>query len=143
MYHRAQLSGSGNYRNKLFNTFGTGGLGDGQGFNNMDFYTILNAIVQEETVRQHNDWNHHNYRVGTDFFLGKKHTLGFLLSGAASQRANVGLDRITLARQATPGLIDSILVATTIGDNRRSQQTYNLNYRFDNTKGRSLNVDLD
>ena len=47
IYHRANLSGTGNYRNKWFNTFGTAGLGDGRGFNNMDFFSTLNGIAQE------------------------------------------------------------------------------------------------
>lgn len=143
VYHRANLSGSGNYRNKRFNTFGTVGVGDGKGYNNMDFYSILNGIVQDETIRQNNDWNSYNYRLGTDFFLGKAHTIGFLISGGTNKRAEEGYDRITLAQQNTPDLIDSILVASTLENNRHKQQTYNLNYRFDNTKGRSLNVDLD
>ena len=143
VYHRANLSGSGNYRNKRFNTFGTVGVGDGKGYNNMDFYSILNGIVQDETIRQNNDWNSYNYRLGTDFFLGKAHTIGFLISGGTNKRAEEGYDRITLAQQNTPDLIDSILVASTLENNRHRQQTYNLNYRFDNTKGRSLNVDLD
>ena len=143
VYHRANLSGSGNYRNKRFNTFGTVGVGDGKGYNNMDFYSILNGIVQDEISRQHNDWNSTNYRLGTDFFLGKAHTIGFLISGGNNKRAGTGYDRITLAQQNTPALIDSILVATTLENNRRQQQTYNLNYRFDNAKGRSLNMDLD
>ena len=143
VYHRANLSGSGNYRNKRFNTFGTIGVGDGRGYNNMDFYSILNGIVQDEISRQHNDWNSTNYRLGTDFFLGKAHTIGFLISGGNNKRAGTGYDRITLAQQNTPALIDSILVATTLENNRRQQQTYNLNYRFDNAKGRSLNMDLD
>ncbi|MBC7773937.1 MAG: TonB-dependent receptor [Phycisphaerae bacterium] len=142
-YHRANLSGSGNYRNKRFNTFGTASVGNGAGFNNMDFYSYLNGIVQDEINRRNNDWDNFNYRVGTDFFLGKQHTLGFLVSGANSNRIGRGLNRITLAQETTPNLIDSILVATTTENHQREQQTYNLNYRFDNTKGRSLNVDLD
>jgi len=143
VYHRANLSGSGNYRNKRFNTFGTAGVGNGAGFNNMDFFSYLNGIVQDETNKRNNEFDNYNYRVGADFFLADKHTLGFLVSGGNNNRIGLGMNRITLAQDTTPTLIDSILVANTTENNRRQQQTYNLNYRFDNTKGRSLNMDLD
>ncbi len=143
VYHRANLSGSGNYRNKRFNAFGTAGLGDGAGFNNMDFFSYLNGMVQDETNKRNNEWDNYNYRAGADFFLGEKHTLGLLVSAGNNKRIGRGINRITLAQQSTPQLIDSILVATSTENNRRDQQTYNLNYRFDNKKGGSLNVDLD
>ncbi|MBL7808971.1 MAG: TonB-dependent receptor family protein, partial [Saprospiraceae bacterium] len=49
----------------------------------------------------------------------------------------------TLAQETTPNQIDSILIANTTEENSRKQQTYNLNYRFDNASGRTLNIDLD
>lgn len=141
--HRANLSGSGNYRNKRFNAFGTAGLGDGAGFNNMTFLSYLNNMVQNELNNHRNDWQFYNYRAGADFFLAKKHTLGFLAGGGYNTADNNSYNRITLAGDQTPALIDSILVARNTADNSRRQQTYNLNYRFDNAKGRSLNVDMD
>jgi hypothetical protein len=142
-YHRANLSGSANYRNKRFNTFATGGIGDGAGYMNMDFFSRLNGIVQDEINNHRNNWDFFNYRVGTDFFLAKNHTVGFLIGGGENTRNSRSFNRITLAQASTPQLIDSILVADTEADYDRSQQTYNLNYRFDNSKGRSLNVDFD
>lgn len=143
IYHRANLSGTANYRNKRFNAFGNVGVGNGAGFNNMDFFSYLNGMVQDEINDRNNDWDFYNYRVGADYFLADKHTLGFLVSGGDNGRNSLGYNRITLAQQSTPNLIDSILVAHTIENNQRQQQTYNLNYRFDNTKGKTLNVDLD
>lgn len=142
-YHRANLSGSGNYRNKRFNTFGTAGLGDGSGFNEMKFYSYLNNLVQDEINNHQNNWQNYNYRVGTDFFLADRHTLGFLAGGGYNTGSNNSFNRITLAGADTPALIDSILVAKNTANYSRRQQTYNINYRFDNTKGRSLNVDAD
>jgi len=142
-YHRANLNGSGNYRNKRFNAFGNAGLGDGGGFNNMNFLSYLNGLEQDEINNRRNTWDNYNYRVGADFFLGNKHTFGFLVGGTQNDRISRGYNRITLAQASTPELIDSILVANTTDNNQRQQQTYNLNYRFDNTKGRSLNVDID
>ena len=142
-YHRANLSGSGNYRNKRFNAFGTAGLGDGAGFNNMTFLSYLNNMVQNELNNHRNNWQFYNYRIGADFFLAKRHTIGFLAGGGNTAADNNSYNRITLANDNTPAAIDSILVARNTADNSRRQQTFNLNYRFDDTKGRSLNMDLD
>ena len=143
IYYKANLSGSGNYRNKRFNAFGTAGVGNNLGFHNMDFHSLQNGIVQDEINDRKNDADNYNYRVGADFFLADHHTVGFLVGGSDNTRSNQAYNRITLAQQNTPEMIDSILVANTNEQNHRQQQTYNLNYRFDNTKGRSLNVDLD
>ncbi len=142
-YHRANLTGSANYRNRSVNAFGTGSVGDGGGFNKMLFESYQNNLVQHEINNHKNDWRNYNYRLGADFFLAKNHTIGFLAGGGDNISDNTSYNRITLALEATPDNIDSILVANNTADNSRTQQTYNLNYRFDNAKGRSLNVDLD
>ncbi|MCW5921025.1 MAG: TonB-dependent receptor [Saprospiraceae bacterium] len=142
-HHRSNLSSSANYRNKRLNAFGTGGLGDGVGFHEMKFLSYLNGMEQREINNQRNDWDFLNYRVGADFFLTDKHTIGLLVGGGSNKRLNYSFNRITLAQENTPALIDSILVANTTANNLRHQQTYNLNYRFDNKNGRSLNMDFD
>jgi iron complex outermembrane receptor protein len=135
-YHRANLSGTANYRNKRFNAFGNVGIGNGAGFNNMDFFSYLNGMVQDEINDRTNSWDFYNYRAGADFFLADKHTIGFLVSGGDNGRSSQGYNRITLAQQSTPQSDRQHLVANTTENNHRQQQTYNLNYRFDNAKGR-------
>jgi iron complex outermembrane receptor protein len=142
-YHRANLSGTVNYRNKHFNAFANAGIGNGQGFHNMDFFSRLNGMEQLEINDRTNTWESYNYRAGADFFLGKNHTIGLLIGGSENLRDSRLFNRITLAQQTTPNQIDSILIANTTEENTRHQQTYNLNYRFNNSDGRTLNIDLD
>lgn len=143
VYPRVNLNGTGNYRNKLFNTFVTGGIGGGTGFNNMEFDSYLNNIYQHETNNSKNEWQNYNFRLGTDFFIAKKHTLGFLVNTGANVNDRYSTNRITLSPEETPTAIDSILVANNTADDDRTNQTYNVNYRFDNGKNRTLNIDLD
>lgn len=143
IYHRANLSGTGNYRNKLVNLFGNAGIGNGAGFNNMKFFSYLNDLVQDEINLSRNQFEYYNYRVGADFFLGKNHTLGILTNGSSSQRTNRGYNRITLAQQATPSQIDSILIANSTAMMQRSERAFNLNYQMIHPKGRTLTIDLD
>jgi len=142
-YARKNFSANGNYRNKLFNTFATAGFGDGKVFNELEFQSYQNGLFLDETMDNRNNWEAYNYRLGTDFFLAENHTAGFLISGRSMNGTRRSLNRIALSQQNMPTQIDSILVANTQADDTRTGETYNLNYRFDNGKGRTLNLDLD
>lgn len=142
-YGRINSSANGNYRNKKMNAFANVGGGGGGGFNDMQFRSFQNGLLLTETNDNVNDWRYINLRAGADFFLSKNHTIGFLASANRGSRESNSLNRIGISRQSMPAQVDSLLVAKTIGDNTNRQNTYNLNYRFDNAKGRSLNIDLD
>lgn len=142
-YGRANLSGTGNYRNKKVNIFGSGLLDKGKRFDDMKFLSYQNDIIQDEINENLSEFQNANYRLGFDYFLNKNQTVGFLIGGAKNLADRSNYNRIALSPQSNPNSIDSILVARNTIDNPRSQQTYNLNYRFDNGKGKVFNVDLD
>ncbi|MFZ4475797.1 MAG: TonB-dependent receptor domain-containing protein [Saprospiraceae bacterium] len=142
-HYRSNLTGNGNYRNKYLNAFGTASIGSGVGINEMDFVSYLNNMVQEEINDSKNDWRNYNYRAGIDFPIAEYHTIGLLAGGGKTTSDNTSYNHITLAQAANPTQIDSILIANNTANSTRKQQTYNLNYRYDNTKGRSFNFDLD
>lgn len=143
VYHRLNLNGSGNYRNKKMNLFGSAGLGDRVSFSNMDFESFQNGLRLGETFRPRNAFKVFDYRLGADFFLHKKHTIGFLVRGGQSDQRATSVNRIEISRMQTPTFIDSILLANTRTTGDRSNQQANLNYRFDNSKGRTINIDVD
>lgn len=143
IYNRGGMNANGNYRNKALNTFASIGAGRGTGFTKIVFESFQNGLKLDEYNRFANDWNHYNYRVGADFFIGANHTLGFIVNGMNMFNDRRNINRIVIANQVTPTMIDSILVAQNTADDERSNNAYNLNYRFDNKKGRSLNIDLD
>ncbi len=136
-------SASGNYRNKWMNTFVTIGGNDAERFNDMDFESTQNGLFLEESNRMRNLASGYNFRVGTDFFLGDKNTIGFMVSGNDFTGEHLNLNRIAISPQSTPNAVDSILVSDNSSTWARQRYTYNLNYRYDNRKGRSLNVDVD
>jgi len=142
-YSRQTASATANYRNKVLNVFGNVGLGDGRGFTDMLFLSRQNGLVLDETFNGRIHWQFANYRAGADFFLGKNHTLGILVDGGQRLMDRNNHDRIAISSQSAPAQIDSILIAQTTGNDTRGQNTYNLNYRFDNGKGQTLNLDLD
>ncbi len=142
-FARANLSGTGNYRNKAMNVFANAGVGDGGGFNDMLFLSWQNGLILDESNYNVNDWRHLNYRLGTDFFGSKNHTLGFLVGGNRSMNVGNTLNRLTIAPANAPAQLDSVLIANSRSERHGKQNTFNLNYGFDNQKGRTLNLDLD
>ena len=143
VYAQSNIGGNGNYRNKKFNTFVQFGAGDNTSFFDMKFQNFQNGLFLDETNDSKFNNRNYNYRVGTDFFLSENHTIGFLVSGREVDGENVSLNRIAIAQMDTPENIDSILVGTNDGTSNRKQNTYNINYRFANKEGRTINIDLD
>ncbi|MCB0548551.1 MAG: TonB-dependent receptor [Phaeodactylibacter sp.] len=142
-YARANANASGNYRSRAFNAFATAGVADGKNYHDMDFLNFQNGLQLDEINNSRYQWQNYNYRAGADFFLADQHTLGIMASGMEMSGDRWSINRIAIASQLTPAQADSILVAFNSADDGRRNNTINLNYRFDNKNGRSLNVDLD
>ncbi|MEM9918317.1 MAG: TonB-dependent receptor [Bacteroidota bacterium] len=133
---------NGNFRNKRMNVFAQLGGAIGKRYDDMKFFSKQNGLILDEEINMVSEFENFNYRIGTDFFLGKNHTLGFLIGGMEAERSENTSDRIELSLQETPTNIDSILIADNTADDQRSNNSFNINYSF-RDKERSLNVDLD
>lgn len=140
---RYNTSLSGNYRNKKFNAFGTVGYNKNDNFHNINFISYQNGVYMDEVNNTKNLRNIGNYRIGTDFFLHNNHTLGFLVGGRNVDGEEISYNEIAISDQQSIATVDSILIAENSGINDRIQNTYNLNYRFDEKQGGSLNIDFD
>jgi iron complex outermembrane recepter protein len=140
-----QMNGgiSANHRNKMMNIFGSVGASDNDRFHSMLFEDLQNGIFKDESNRMEMSNQNINYRLGTDFFLSEKHTMGFLVNGNYSDGLNETVNTIGLYDQNTINQVDSFLVANSDQVNKFKQNSFNVNYRFDNKKGRSVNLDLD
>jgi iron complex outermembrane receptor protein len=143
VYTQGNAGLTGNFRNKMMNVFATVGGAQGQSFNKMWFDNNQNNLFLSESSRSNSNWNNFNYRLGTDFFLSEKHTLGFLVSGRMNQGDNQSDSRTAIAAASAPSQVDSMLIAQNVNEDERTGQTYNINYRFTGDNDRSLNVDLD
>ena len=137
------LSGSANYRNKAMNIFASAGYGQRNSFNDMTFLSYQNDIIIDEINNSKYGMDNLNYRIGTDFFLNKKHTIGFLVSGGTSIGQNIGDNQLKISTQSAPTVIDSLLIAANTADFDRDRNTFNINYQFEISKDQSLNIDLD
>ena len=140
---RFGLSGSGNYRNKKFNVFGTAGVNRNDNFHNINFKNYQNDLFMDEINNTQSNADALSYRLGTDYFINSKNTIGFLYSGNTVFGEEISFNEIKISDQATINKIDSVLVANNTGVSKSVQNTINLNYRFSTKNGKSLSVDLD
>jgi hypothetical protein len=88
------------------------------------------------------DRNTNNIKLGYDYYVNAKHTLGAILNGNFNNGFTTSTTR-TPIREAGSIENDSVLVA----ENQRQNTSYNinanLNYKYADTLGHSINVDLD
>ncbi|MBI1227289.1 MAG: TonB-dependent receptor [Bacteroidetes bacterium] len=140
--HNYEGSVSGNYRNKLMNTFGSYSFNDGEWLEIMNFYREQNGTSLDQKGQNDNHWRSNNFKLGNDFFINEKNTIGFLVNGYENKSDDMGHIRTPIsAIGATQP--DSTLFSNTSTDGKRSNYNFNLNYRFDDAKGKILNIDAD
>lgn len=140
---RGGLSGTGNYRNKKINVFGNAGINRGDNLQEIIFKSQQNGLYLNEVNNMNNDNDAISYRLGSDYSINKKNTIGFLYSGNMRMGEDTGLNQIEMSKLTNKTAIDSILVANNSGTSSALQNTINFNYRFYSGKGKSLDIDLD
>ena len=135
-----------NYRTKDFNIFG--GINSGR-YNSFNLLTY-NSTIDNNGLITHQDrenfWHpitvSHSPKIGMDFFISKKATLGFLVTGNFSQE-NTNTDNNST--YSNEHFISTDYIANyTKSDYKLSNLQYNLNYKLDiDSLGSSLNMDAD
>lgn len=133
---------SGNYKNKQLNVFGSYSYFENDNINTNDFYREQFGFIFDQRSVGENTFASNNYRIGSDFFLGKKHTLGFLVNGFLSTNDRSQISRAGIGT-GTLSVIDSVLIGESYSDRENTNNNFNLNYRFDNGEGKTLNIDAD
>ncbi len=140
----AQYNGSisANHRNKKLNVFGSYGYNYGDNLNYMNLYREQGGFVLDTRTDMNNNWQGHNYKIGSDYFVNDKNTIGFLVNGYVNDWT-FGSDSRTPISMLNSTVIDSVLVASSAEEGNRDNNNFNVNYQFDNDKETTLNVDLD
>jgi iron complex outermembrane recepter protein len=80
------------------------------------------------------------FQSGSDFYLNKKNTLGFIIKGN-EYRSKLFTPGITLIK--TNNSTDSSLNTLNDNNERNSRYNYNLNYKYEDTSGTEFNIDAD
>lgn len=138
-----------NYRNGKFNVFANGGYSVWNGYQNLDIQRIyrdagskeLKAMFAQNSYMKNVNKNY-NLKVGADYYLDKKTTLGIVLNGNFAPEEQTGKNTGYLKNSL--GNIDSIIYSTSYTKDLWKNKSVNLNFRrqFDSS-GRELTADVD
>ncbi len=131
-----------NNRTKKTNLFGTynNSFGDTWSFLNLD--RIQENIRYDSKLETLNNKKVNNVRLGMDVFPHANHTIGVLLDGNFFRGNSKGLTTTPITPLST-GQVDQILMARNESINESYNLLGNINYRFADTLGHELMVDID
>lgn len=131
-----------NHRTNFMNVFGSYSLYTGENENSFFLTRDQNGTFFDQMNRGLSDDENHGFRFGTDFFLNKNMTVGFLVSGNRSTNDNFSTSDTEIS-ETTDFVIDSLLAASNDQKRRRENTNYNLNFEWRMNNGQSLTIDLD
>ncbi|MBT8261175.1 MAG: TonB-dependent receptor family protein [Bacteroidia bacterium] len=141
-FPRVNSSISLNNRGKKTNLYGTysNRFGDSYGFINLN--RMQNGTRFDARTTSKFGSNNHNLKSGFDYYLNAKNTLGIIFTG----NLNNGISKSESRTPIIPSgqnIPSEVLLAQSNADNVSSNYNVNLNYKFADTLGHDLNVDLD
>ncbi|WP_231463238.1 outer membrane beta-barrel family protein [Pedobacter sp. Leaf132] len=148
-YGKNPKSNSGisiNHRNRNFNVFGNFANNNNKYQEDLSINRITNDGIINTYFHQYNTQirssHNNNYKLGLDYFIDKKNTVGFIYSGyfnSGHESSNGVIDIGTSLNK-----IDSSIVANNPTSNKYRNQAYNINYKsIIDTLGQEFSADLD
>ena len=108
----------------------------------MVFKNYQNSFLLNESNNSISDFQNINEKIGLDYFINAKHTIGFLANFNQNTSDQCNENKTFISNISTADIVDSFLLAPNRSDINRNQSSYNLNYAW-KSKERSLSVDLD
>ncbi len=137
------LSLSLNNRSKKFSTFGSYNNHYGRWHNEQNFVREQNGSYFDQKAKSYNTNRWNSFRVGTDYFLNDRHTVGVLVNANIDNGDWNNRSSTKIGSLANPSEVTSNLEATNTVPGHRYDLNLNANYRYADTSGHSLNIDLD
>ncbi len=131
-----------NYRDQKWNLFSNYSYNYGTWNNSLNLISRIGDSLYSQHSQSNWTGNNHNLKVGADYTVNSKNTIGFMVNGG-SGTPNWASDGRTPISRISTGRTDSILTASTSAAMKNQNINYNLNYRFADTSGRELNIDAD
>ncbi|MBL7700154.1 MAG: TonB-dependent receptor [Chitinophagaceae bacterium] len=131
-----------NHRDARVNIFGNYTYSNMINENFMNFKRLqLDTVFDQRTIMT---WKgkSHNVKAGFDYFLNSKQTIGVMMNGNFSKNDFNSFSTTDISYNPTNQYVKKLL-ADNKNRNTRDQSNFNINYRFADTLGRSLNIDAD
>lgn len=135
-------SASMNFRESNFNTFGSYNIYSGDNLSEFFLYREQGGNSYDQFNADRGTNNNHGFRLGTDLFIDKKSTIGFLVNGNINEHRSFTNSNTDIA-SLQDRIIDSFLIASNQIDAARDNVNFNLNYAYRGEKDKTLNIDID
>ena len=132
-----------NHRAKSVNIFGTYNNHYGNWHNSNNFIREQNGSVFDQAAKSYNISRWNSARVGADWMINDKNTVGILVNGNYNPGDWISESQAKISEIANREKIDSLLIASNTSKGNNLDFNGNLNYRFADTSGHSLNIDFD
>ena len=131
-----------NHRNGSVNLFGNYNYTNSLNANFMNLRRELLDTLFSQQSEILNKGNAHNFKAGMDYFVNKKNTFGIIVNGTISENTLSNYSRTPISYIPTEE-INRVLIADNNTESSRQNLNYNMNYRYTDTGGRELTIDVD
>jgi hypothetical protein len=131
-----------NYRNKYINIFSTYSYTYATNEQHLDIKRKLLDSLFDQTGTIVDLRRSHNFKIGADYFLNKKNTIGVMVNGIISDPTSTGNSKIDISNTSI-NKIDRILIADNNTGMKRHNTNFNVNYSYTDPKGKSFVVNAD
>jgi iron complex outermembrane recepter protein len=131
-----------NYRDKKVNLFGNIGGNIGINENALNLYRIQQDTLYDQKSINQDDNKSINAKIGADFFINKKNTLGFLATTNFSDVVFRSSGNTDIYFEPTNTFVKKLQALNTI-PGKRTNANFNINYRYVDTSGTEVNFDAD
>jgi iron complex outermembrane receptor protein len=131
-----------NYRNRKLNLFSNISANKGIWENWNNFYRLQSDSIYDQKAVNVNHNKNGNIKAGADYQINSKSTIGIMYNGNFSNW-NWRADGQTIISAQSTKVPTQILKAGNQIPSTRNNQNINLNYRYADTSGHELNVDVD
>lgn len=142
VYSKYNAGFSLNHRSKKANYFGNYNYNNGLHHDAFNLYRYIADTIFNQTTVSKRKRESHSFKAGADFYLDSKNTLGFMVNGDLSDMSTHtnGMMPITPKGEMIP---HRILTSNSSSEMGRNNYNGNINYKYADTLGRQLNIDLD
>lgn len=141
---KARYNGTirGTYKSRKFNTYASVTGYKGENINPFNLYREQLGFVFDQHSVGEDNWEGYNSRVGMDYVINKKSTVGILFNGSRNKGNGIQQSNSDIFKKGA-NQIDSTLVASAKESRLRNDWNLNVNYRYADNSNRSLTIDLD
>lgn len=131
-----------NNRSKNLNLFGNYNYNNNLSESFMKLYRLSADTVFDQTNTMRNTNKTHGFKAGADYTINDRNTIGIMVNGNMNDNTFGNNGRTNIIYQPD-GKTDRLLRANNSSYGNRDNLNANLNYKYADTSGHELNVDLD